>query len=887
MNEFTSADVIDQFKTAMCAAGIETEATLVADGKLHRFRVSGDKFGSKSGWYVLYLDGMPAGVFGCFKRSLQESWCSKSASTLTGAERRVLHERMEHAKRAHEEELARVRAACMTKAEKRWQEARETCDPAHPYLVAKGVQAYGIRQLHNTLLVPVYAYGGGLVGLQHIQPDGSKRFMTGTAKTGNCHFIHGRGDRTLICEGYATGASLHEATGCSVAIAFDAGNLLPVAEALRSSDPGSILVVCADDDRGNPSNPGMNKATAAARAVGGLLAIPVFRTGSNGTDFNDMHTEAGLEAVREAVESAQPPGHETGIVAPLSDVATASVATVSLYDQSGGKKSQATLLIELAEGLELFHDPDGTGFAIVPHAGARRVLAIRRGGRDGFKDYLQLKYLELTGKGASSQAMQDAIDTIDARARFQAPERATHLRVASFDDRIYLDLCDDHWRVVEIDSAGWRVLQQSPVMFVRRRDMRALPAPVTGGTIETLRQFVNVTDDDWPLIYGWVLAALGGKAPFPVLILQGEQGSGKSTSAKALKELLDPAGAPLLAPPRQPDDMNTIAANVFVIALDNLSGISVEMSDTLCRIATGAGNAKRKLYTDGDLESVSFARPLLVNGIDEIANRADLMSRAIQPEMPVLADAMKSSERALWSDFDTARPGILGALLDMTVAALAGHGREPWPASGRLRDWQRWVSAAERGTQQAPRFVPAYARNVAGGVAQTIEASPVATAIMRLLEANAGGQWRGNATALLGELRRFSQVEDHTARGFPQSSRDIRNALSRAAPALRAMNIEVNAKRNQDRVIRLERRCEAASSSSSLSSTKQYQDLDDDDTLTNAMSNVTVMTMPRATVISTNATNDTCDDHDTLAHAESERASVSASDADLWDEGSV
>lgn len=886
MSESSSAEIIDHFKSAMCAAGVETDTVIVGDGRPHRMHVIGDKIGSHNGWYVLHTDGIPAGAFGCFKRDINEKWYLKDGHTMSRAERQALQARMELAKCEHEEELARVRAACKAKAEKRWQEASEAGYPTHPYLVAKDVEAYGIRQLQNTLLVPVYADGGALVGLQHIEPDGSKRFMTGTAKAGSCHFIHGSGDRTLICEGYATGASLHEATGYSVAIAFDAGNLLAVAEALRAGEPDATLVLCADDDRGNPSNPGMTKATAAARAAGGLLAVPVFMTGSEGTDFNDMYAEAGLGAVRKAVESAQPPSHQVGIVSSVGVLDTASTATVSLYDQSGGKKSQATLLIELAEGLELFHDPDGTGFAIVPHAGARRVLAIRRGGRDGFKDFLQLKYLELTGKGASSQAMQDAVDTIDARARLQAPERTTHLRVAWLGDRIYLDLCDGQWRVVEIDNAGWRVLQQSPVMFVRRRDMRALPEPKSGGTIEALRKFVNVTDDDWPLIYGWLLAALAGQKPFPVLILQGEQGSGKSTSAKALKELLDPAGASLLAPPRQPDDMNTIAANMFVIALDNLSGISVEMSDTLCRIATGAGNAKRKLYTDGDLESVSFARPLLVNGIDEIANRADLMSRAIQPEMPVLADAVKSGERALWSDFEEARPGILGALLDMTVAALAGHEREPWPASGRLRDLQRWVSAAERGTQQVPRFVASYARNVAGGVAQTIEASPVTTAVMRLLDAN-GGIWSGNATALLGELLRFSQLGDQSARGLPQSSREIRNALSRAAPALRAMNIMVNAKRNQDRTIHLERRCETSSLSSSQSSNQQHQGLENDGLTSDAPSNVIMMTMAHALATGTSAADDAYDGHDTSTRAESTHPMVSGSDVALWDEGAV
>jgi len=197
-----------------------------------------------------------------------------------------------------------VHADCKAKAERLWNEASETVSADHAYLSAKGVRAYGLRQLRDALLVPVRADGSGLVGLQFIQPDGSKRFLTGTPKAGSYHRITGSMERVLICEGYATGASLHEATGFAVAIAFDAGNLLAVAQAIREKLTDAVLVLCADDDRGNQTNPGMSKARAAALAVGGLLAVPAFAAESGGTDFNDMHQQLGIEAVRAAVEAA-------------------------------------------------------------------------------------------------------------------------------------------------------------------------------------------------------------------------------------------------------------------------------------------------------------------------------------------------------------------------------------------------------------------------------------------------------------------------------------------------------------------------------------------------------------------------------------------------------
>lgn len=324
-------DVIDRFSQAMRALDIETEATILADGQRHRFRVTGDKAGSENGWYVLHLDGVPAGAFGCWKRGISETWCAKSASAMTEAERQAHKSRMEASRRALEAEQTRVRAACKAKAERLWNEAAETVSADHQYLVAKGVKPYGLRQLRDALMVPVRADGGGLVGLQFIQPDGSKRFLTGTPKAGSYHRITGSMARVLICEGYATGASLHEATGCAVAIAFDAGNLLAVATTLREKLPDAVLVLCADDDRHTESNLGKTKAWAAALAVDGLLVVPEFPAGATGTDFNDLHHLHGLQAVRAAVEAAcslgQQHGGEQGHVAEAGDMTAGEVAT--------------------------------------------------------------------------------------------------------------------------------------------------------------------------------------------------------------------------------------------------------------------------------------------------------------------------------------------------------------------------------------------------------------------------------------------------------------------------------------------------------------------------------------------------------------------------------
>ncbi|MES2721191.1 MAG: DUF3631 domain-containing protein [Pseudomonadota bacterium] len=324
---------INGFRAAMREAGIETEALIQPDGRRHRFRVTGDKAGSDNGWYVLHVDGVPAGAFGCWKRGVSERWCAKSASSMTDSERRALLERIEADKREQEAEKARVQADCKAKAERLWNEASETVSADHAYMTTKSVKAYGLRQLRDALLVPVCANAGELVGLQFIQPDGTKRFLTGTPKAGSYHRITGSMERVLICEGYATGASLHEATGCAVAIAFDAGNLLAVATNLRAKLPDAKLVLCADNDQSKLGNPGVSRAKAAARAAGCLLIVPYFDFPFHGTDFNDMHQLMGLDAVRRYSEMTFAPGHyvehvdhlveASNMIADADEVATA------------------------------------------------------------------------------------------------------------------------------------------------------------------------------------------------------------------------------------------------------------------------------------------------------------------------------------------------------------------------------------------------------------------------------------------------------------------------------------------------------------------------------------------------------------------------------------
>ena len=302
-------NLIDYFKQTMQNAGIEPPGEIIADGILHRFTVAEDRARSDNGWYVLHADDPAAGAFGCWKRGIAETWSSKTCQVMTPAEKTAYTAKMGAMKRQREEERERIQAACREWCTDSWAKAKYATNE-NPYLKRKEVNAYGLKAFRENLLVPVQDMAGTIHGLQFIAADGSKKYKTGTNKAGHFFKIGKSKDKTVItCEGYATGASIHHATGHAVVIVFDSGNLLPVAQNIRVKFPDMKIIIAADDDHATEGNPGLTKATEAARAVSGLLATPVFpeNRGPKDSDFNDLARLAGPEAVRACIEGAAMP----------------------------------------------------------------------------------------------------------------------------------------------------------------------------------------------------------------------------------------------------------------------------------------------------------------------------------------------------------------------------------------------------------------------------------------------------------------------------------------------------------------------------------------------------------------------------------------------------
>ena len=317
---------------AIQSAGLDPPDTLLDDGKLHRYAGPSDKPQNKKNWYVLYPieNGLQSGAFGRWVGDSNGAvkWCNKSATEFTPEEKQAYKRRQEDLRRKQAEDRKQAAEECASKCKTIWEQAISSCNNIfdHPYLIKKQVKTYGLRQMGDALLVPIKTLKNELRGLQFIKPDGSKLFKTGVDYSGAMHMIGKPIDNTLIItEGYATGASIHEATGHAVLVAFVAGNLKSVAEAARSKQPSWRIIIAADNDQwakeydsagtvtayhtvpcelngGKRINTGVNKADDAAVATKSELRIPYFADEStHPTDFNDLAILEGLEAVNRQI----------------------------------------------------------------------------------------------------------------------------------------------------------------------------------------------------------------------------------------------------------------------------------------------------------------------------------------------------------------------------------------------------------------------------------------------------------------------------------------------------------------------------------------------------------------------------------------------------------
>jgi hypothetical protein len=488
-----------------------------------------------------------------------------------------------------------------------------------------------------------------------------------------------------------------------------------------------------------------------------------------------------------------------------------NLARIENYKQDDAKGAQVGWL----DNTELFRTPDGNAFASFKVDGHQETWALKS---RGFMDWLYMRLYEIEGKVPSSQKLRDTLGVLAGKALYEGIVRQVHIRLAEHEGEVYLDLADEAWRIARISHNGWQVVesQDSPVRFRRVRGMLPLPTPEHGGSINELRSFVNLRDDeDWVLLITWMAAALRPRGPYPVLALHGEQGSAKSTTARLLCSLIDPNAAALRSEPRGERDLMIAATNKWLVTFDNLSRIKDWLSDSLCRIATGSGFATRELRTDDEEMIFNAQRPIILNGIDEVATRNDLLDRSLILYFPTISEENRKVEEEMMKNFALVRPRILGALLEAVSAGLRNIDTVRLDKHPRLADFAKWGVAVESGLGlTAGTFMDAYTSNRAAANDLALDTSPIGVAVLDFMEKHQ--EWETTAGELLTELNMTVSDATRKQKGWPKTPKGMGDSLRRVTTNLRAAGVVVQFGKRQSRkrLIYMER----AKDSSSLAS---------------------------------------------------------------------
>ena len=462
------------------------------------------------------------------------------------------------------------------------------------------------------------------------------------------------------------------------------------------------------------------------------------------------------------------------------------------YEELAEGDAAHEILLRLASNnAEFFSNVDGQPFARLLNMEKPEIWHLSS---KMFRRWLSHLYYRDTGGAPSKEAVTSASNVLEAMALFDGDEYEVHLRTASVQGRIYIDLVKSDWSIVEVHEKGWQVLHSDDIRFRRTTGMLGLPHPENGGDIEELRSLLNLADDNsFKLLVFWLLSALRGTGPYPVLVLNGEQGSAKSTFSKIVRLLTDPSSADLRTLPREEREFFISAMNSHVMAFDNVSQISDMKSDTICRIATGAGASFRQLYTDQDEVMFQVSRPIILNGIGNIVDRADLADRCVFINLKPISIDERKSQSEIMEAFDAVRPAIFGALLD----GLA-HGLRKLPSISplnlpRMADFAIWSMACETAYWEEGSFGQAYDRNLTDSVEVMLEDDPLFLVLQRVIASD--GLIKETATELLAKLIFYAKVGGLSGKLIPDTADQLGKRLTRMAPNLRKLGWLIEKKR--------------------------------------------------------------------------------------------
>ncbi|MBE9604721.1 hypothetical protein IAI18_07575 [Acetobacteraceae bacterium H6797] len=466
-------------------------------------------------------------------------------------------------------------------------------------------------------------------------------------------------------------------------------------------------------------------------------------------------------------------------------------------------------VMALAPPPVFWRDTAGAAYATIVFDGTTRRYAVR--GRE-FRNLVRLIYGDAYPVPSSKpggamrpgaipdQALNEALGSFEAMA-LRGEVRKPRVRLCWGESgTVYLDLGGDDWKAVKVTASAWTVVGHADVPLIRPSSMGPLPVPMRqerGAVLAAMVELLNLRppqegqpNDDLRMVVFWLLACLYPEGPYPLLALDGEQGSGKTTTSKMLRRLVDPSIADARAMSRDERDLVVAARGSRVLAFDNLSSLSPEMADALCRIATGGGFSGRSLYSNDEEYVLEVCNPVLLNGIPSMMSRPDLADRSLPVTLPPIPDDRRKPEEEVWKAFEAARPAILGMLLDGVVEVLRRLPGLTIARLPRMADFARLCAAAAPAFGwEADDVLATLGRSRKAVEAAVIDGDEFIQALLGMIEG--GKRWTGTASELLERLGSQVPLATSKQRSWPANATALSKKLKRIMPVLRRNGLNV------------------------------------------------------------------------------------------------
>ncbi|MCP4006334.1 MAG: toprim domain-containing protein [bacterium] len=615
--------------------------------------------------------------------------------------------------------------------------------------------------------------GGGVHVYRYHQPNKKQRWRFANGGKADLIVVGlDRDDPVILAEGEWDAMRAYE-LGFAVATGTGAGTFKPEwADRLS----GRRVAIVYDTDKAGRA--GEAKAASALSCTAMTASVVLeFKNDEDGKDLSDFVRVHGHDQFRELIGTCV-----------FGDIRDEQSSESQVHS-----RSQADRLVDYAlqEDIELFHDQFDMAWARINVDGRAETWKCRS---RQFKEWLARLFWMQDHKAVSRDVVSSALNVLQAEARFDGERHHLYNRVARCGDDLWYDLCDRQWRAVRVSRQGWEIVDQPPILFARQSHQLPQVAPQRGGDLHDLLRFVNIGDvRQHLLILVYVACCFVEEIGHPIPVIHGPQGSAKTTFLRMLRRLVDPSATETLSLPTKPNELIQQLAHHYFTPYDNLIGLPQWVSDTLCRAVTGEGFTKRELYTDDDDVIYSFRRCCALNGINPAAKRPDLLDRSILLGLEGIRSRDRKSEKAIWSEFDEARPLLLGAIFDVLSRAMTIHPTVVLDRLPRMADFAVWGAAiAEALGHARSEFLEAYAANLDARHEEVLANSPVAMMVQELVAEDQ--RWEGTPSELLKRLGQLAeQYEVNTKhQSWPKAAHVLTLRLNELRTNLAAVGIRID-----------------------------------------------------------------------------------------------